>query len=52
METNTICALATPHATGALALVRMSGPQALEIAGKVFRTAACADLRQSEGYRT
>ncbi len=52
IETNTICALATPHATGALALVRMSGPQALEIAGKVFRTAACADLRQSEGYRT
>ena len=37
---------------GALALIRMSGPQALEIAGKVFRSAACPDLRESEGYRT
>jgi len=48
----TICAPATPHAVGALALIRMSGPQALEIAGKVFRSAACPDLRESEGYRT
>ncbi|MFA5767973.1 MAG: tRNA uridine-5-carboxymethylaminomethyl(34) synthesis GTPase MnmE, partial [Bacteroidales bacterium] len=48
----TICAPATPHAVGALALIRMSGPQALEIAGKVFRSAACPDLTQSEGYRT
>ena len=49
---STICAPATPHAVGALALIRMSGPQALEIAGKVFHSAACPDLRQSEGYRT
>ena len=49
---STICAPATPHAVGALALIRMSGPQALEIAGKVFYSAACPDLRQSEGYRT
>jgi tRNA modification GTPase len=48
----TICAPATPHAVGALALIRMSGPQALQIAGKVFRSAACPDLRESEGYRT
>ncbi len=48
----TICAPATPHAVGALALIRMSGPQALEIAGNVFRSAACPDLRESEGYRT
>ncbi len=49
---STICAPATPHAVGALALIRMSGPQALEIAGKVFHSAACPDLRESEGYRT
>jgi tRNA modification GTPase len=48
----TICAPATPHAVGALALIRMSGQQALEIAGKVFHSAACPDLRESEGYRT
>ncbi len=48
----TICAPATPHAVGALALIRMSGQQALEIAGKVFHSAACPDLTQSEGYRT
>ncbi|HRW94522.1 MAG TPA: tRNA uridine-5-carboxymethylaminomethyl(34) synthesis GTPase MnmE [Bacteroidales bacterium] len=49
---STICAPATPHAVGALALIRMSGPQALEIAWKVFHSAACPDLTQSEGYRT
>ncbi|HQI29665.1 MAG TPA: 50S ribosome-binding GTPase, partial [Bacteroidales bacterium] len=48
----TICAPATPHGVGALALIRMSGPQALEIAGKVFHSSACPDLAQSEGYRT
>jgi tRNA modification GTPase len=48
----TICAPATPHAVSALALIRMSGPQALEIARKVFRSKACPDLTQSEGYRT
>ncbi|HPJ82337.1 MAG TPA: tRNA uridine-5-carboxymethylaminomethyl(34) synthesis GTPase MnmE, partial [Bacteroidales bacterium] len=48
----TICAPATPHGVGALALIRMSGPQALEVAGRVFRSAACPDLTQSEGYRT
>lgn len=49
---STICAPATPHAVSALALIRMSGPLALEIAGKVFRSKACPDLTQSEGYRT
>ena len=34
---DTIAALATPAGTGALAVVRISGPGALEIAGRVFR---------------
>ncbi len=33
---DTIAALATPFGSGAVALVRVSGPQAVEIAGKVF----------------
>ena len=34
---DTIAALATPFGAGAVALVRVSGPQAVEVAGKVFR---------------
>ena len=34
---DTIAALATPFGAGAVALVRISGPQAVDIAGKVFR---------------
>lgn len=34
---DTIAALATPFGAGALAVVRMSGPRAVEIAGGVFR---------------
>ena len=34
---DTIAALATPAGAGALAVVRISGPGALEIAGRVFR---------------
>lgn len=34
---DTIAALATPFGSGAVALIRMSGPRAVEIAGSVFR---------------
>lgn len=34
---DTIAALATPVGTGAVAVIRVSGPQAVEIADKVFR---------------
>ncbi len=47
----TICAPATPHAVGALSVIRMSGPKALDIASKVFRSSACSDLKESPGYR-
>ncbi|MEO0404093.1 MAG: tRNA uridine-5-carboxymethylaminomethyl(34) synthesis GTPase MnmE, partial [Bacteroidota bacterium] len=33
----TICALSSPPGMGAIALIRMSGGKALEIAGKVFQ---------------
>src|SRR5689334_21358935 len=34
-----ICALATPAGMGAIAVIRISGPDAFTIAGKVFYTA-------------
>ncbi len=36
-RTDTIAALSTPFGEGAVAVIRMSGPQAVGIAGKVFR---------------
>ncbi len=48
--TTTICALATPAYTGALAVVRISGPQALTVAGRVFRSRQCPDLTQAKGF--
>ncbi len=37
---DTIAAIATPPGTGAIAIVRCSGPQARQIAARVFRTSA------------
>ncbi len=34
---DTICAIATPPGTGAIAIIRISGTDALEVTGKVFR---------------
>ncbi|HAJ56420.1 MAG TPA: tRNA uridine-5-carboxymethylaminomethyl(34) synthesis GTPase MnmE [Candidatus Omnitrophica bacterium] len=36
-ESATIAAIATPFGEGAVGIVRLSGPQAVDIAGKVFR---------------
>ena len=44
---DTIAALATPQGTGALGIIRLSGPQALDIAGGVFRG---ADLRVQKSH--
>ena len=35
---DTICAISTPPGRGAIAVIRCSGPHALEIAGKIIRT--------------
>src|ERR1035437_4936361 len=37
LNNDTICALSTPPGTGAIAVIRVSGKDALEICGKVFR---------------
>lgn len=36
-DNNTICALATPHGSGAIAVIRLSGPDAIDIAARLFR---------------
>ena len=38
-DEGTIVALSTPVGTGGVAVIRMTGPQALEIADKVFVSA-------------
>lgn len=37
LENDTICALATPSGMGAIAIVRISGPHAIEIAASLFQ---------------
>jgi len=40
IDESTICAISTPPGTGAIALIRLSGPWATDIADKVFRSSA------------
>lgn len=44
----TIVALATPPGTGALGVIRLSGPDAIDIAARIFR--GRQDLREAVGY--
>ena len=37
LNTDTICAIATPHGMGAIAVVRISGPQSFSIVNQLFR---------------
>ena len=37
LDNDTICALATPHGMGAIAVVRVSGPKAIEIVNGLFQ---------------
>ncbi len=51
MEQNdTIIALATPAGSGAIAVLRLSGPQAVEIAASRFRAASGKPLEQCAGH--
>ena len=36
LNTDTICAIATPHGMGAIAVVRVSGPEAITIVSQLF----------------
>ncbi len=54
MDTATIAAIATPPGEGGIGVVRISGPDAAEIGGRVFRRAGRVgeiDLREIESHR-
>jgi tRNA modification GTPase len=40
IEQSTICAISTSPGTGAIAIIRLSGPEAIVIADKIFRSSA------------
>ncbi len=48
---DTIAAIATPPGEGGIGIVRISGPAAVEIAGRIFRPAGARDWRSGPGYR-
>ena len=50
MPNDTIAAIATPLAQGALATIRLSGPDARSIASRVFRPASERSLETLPGY--
>lgn len=47
---DTITAVATPTGEGGLAIIRVSGPDALRIAGLIFRSRAGSDAASYAGY--
>ena len=49
MEQDTICAIATATG-GAVGIVRLSGPRAIEMAGKIVRTASGKPLDKARAY--
>src|SRR5690606_41801968 len=47
---DTIVALATPSGAGAVAIVRVSGPQALDTVAEVFQSVKDKDLRVQKSH--
>ncbi|MDO4742657.1 MAG: tRNA uridine-5-carboxymethylaminomethyl(34) synthesis GTPase MnmE [bacterium] len=50
MKQSTIAAIATPAGEGGIGIVRISGPQAIRVADKVFSSASGKRLEQTKGY--
>ena len=50
IQNDTIAAIATPNAVGGISMIRISGPDAVLIAGRVFRTASKKPLESYKGY--
>ena len=48
MNEDTIAALSTPAGMGAISVIRISGPEALQIAGKVFISPSGKSLSAAE----
>ncbi len=51
MNDTTIAAISTPNAPGGIGIIRISGPDALKIAGSVFESANGKKIEESKGYR-
>ncbi|WP_040195439.1 tRNA uridine-5-carboxymethylaminomethyl(34) synthesis GTPase MnmE [Candidatus Soleaferrea massiliensis] len=49
-EQATIAAISTPMAAGGLGVVRISGPEALQIAARVFRPVGTRTIQNVDGY--
>ncbi|MBS7788279.1 tRNA uridine-5-carboxymethylaminomethyl(34) synthesis GTPase MnmE [Flavobacterium sp. CYK-55] len=47
---DTIVALATPPGAGAIAVIRLSGPKAIEIAAEVFSSVHAKDLKKQKSH--
>ena len=47
---DTICAIATPIGEGGIAIIRVSGENALEIVSKVFRAKSGRDIKEMKSY--
>ena len=50
LSTDTIAAVATPPGEGGIAVVRVSGPEALKVAASVFRSYAGGEVGKGKGY--
>lgn len=46
----TIAAISTPNATGGIAVIRISGDTALDVAGKIFKPVGSKKIYDMEGY--
>ena len=52
LNTDTICAVATPHGMGAIAVVRVSGPEAISIVSQLFmQNGKPFDIRKMVSHR-
>ena len=49
--TDTIAAISTPYGKGGIAVIRISGDEAMAVAGRVFRPASGKPLAEAEGGR-
>ena len=49
-STKTIAAISTPQAPGGIGIVRISGPEAKKIAGRVFTAKSGKSLEDLRGY--
>ena len=51
MNDTTVAAISTPNAPGGIGIIRISGPDALKIAARVFAPVSGVNIEESKGYR-